>query len=240
MAGLAENVHGHVYKTVASFLGPPGARFIDQAPGRCGVKPLGITGLVYGGIRGVTRLAGGTAHAVLSGMVPLAGEKASSRQREAMLAALNGVLGDHLRDTANPLAIGMCLRPEGRPLVLDKAALAGRLPGASAKVLVHGLCMNDLQWHAQGAAAQDHGPRLARELGYTPVYLRYNSGLHISDNGRELAGLLAQLLQAGGRIQADVAAKWIGALLCAWALPLSAATALWPLDGFAGKSCLDK
>ena len=198
VAGLAENVHGNVYKAVASFFGPPGASFIDKAPSRSGVKPLGITGLVYGGIRGVTRLAGGTVNAVLSGVVPLSGKKASSRQREAMLAALNGVLGDHLLETANPLAISMRLRHEGQPLVLEKSVLAERLPGASVKVLVlvHGLCMNDLQWHGQGAAAQDHGQRLARELGYTPVYLHYNSGLHISDNGRQLAGLLEQLLKA--------------------------------------------
>jgi pimeloyl-ACP methyl ester carboxylesterase len=35
---------------------------------------------------------------------------------------------------------------------------------------------------------------LASELGYSPVYLRYNSGLHISTNGRALATRLEQLL----------------------------------------------
>lgn len=203
VAGLAENVHGNVYKAVASFFGPAGARFIDKAPGRSGVKPLGITGLVYGSIRGVTRLAGGTVNAVLSGVVPLAGEKASSRQREAMLSALNGVLGDRLLETANPLAIRMRLRHEGQALALDSASLAQRLPGASAKVLVliHGLCMNDLQWRLPGACGvlppiHEHGRQLAEELGYTPLYLHYNSGLHTSDNGQQLAGLLEQLLAA--------------------------------------------
>ncbi|ABM38890.1 esterase/lipase family protein [Polaromonas naphthalenivorans] len=203
VTGLAENVHGQVYRAVASFFGPAGAKFVDASPGRSGVRPLGVTGLVYGGIRGVTRLAGGAVNAVLSGMVPLAGGKASSRQREAMLAALNGVLGDQLQDTANPLAIHMRLRHEGQALALETTALAQRLPAASAKplVLIHGLCMNDLQWrtHCTGGAPQpahDHGLVLARELGYTPVYLHYNSGLHISANGAQLAGLLEQLLAA--------------------------------------------
>ncbi|MDB5780024.1 MAG: hypothetical protein JWP93_2389 [Polaromonas sp.] len=203
VTGLAEKVQGSAYKGVASFFGPQGDKFIDATPGRSGVKPLGITGLVYGGIKGVTRLAGGTVNAVLSGLVPLAAEKPSSRRREAMLAALNGVLGDHLQGSANPLAVRMRLRHEGQALVMDKSALAQRLPGATGKVLVllHGLCMNDLQWRTHSAArplhpAHDHGLLLADQLGYTPVYLHYNSGLHVSVNGAQLAELLEQLLAA--------------------------------------------
>ena len=51
--------------------------------------------------------------------------------------------------------------------------------------------MNDLQWTRQG---HDHGAALARDLGYTPVYLHYNSGLHVSTNGRAFAALLEQLV----------------------------------------------
>ena len=203
VTGLAENVQGNVYKGVASFFGPQGDKFIDGTPGRSGIKANGITGLVYGGVKGITRLAGGTVNAVLSGLVPLAAEKPSSRRREAVLAALNGVLGDHLQGSANPLAIRMRLRHEGQALVMDKSALSQRLPGATGKVLVllHGLCMNDLQWRTHGAAralhpAHDHGLLLADQLGYTPVYLHYNSGLHVSANGAQLAELLEQLLAA--------------------------------------------
>ncbi|MDP3826998.1 MAG: hypothetical protein Q8Q74_10645 [Polaromonas sp.] len=61
--------------------------------------------------------------------------------------------------------------------------------------------MNDLQWRADSPAdglpghGQDYGEGLARELGYTPVYLHYNTGLHTSVNGGQLAALLEQLLQ---------------------------------------------
>ena len=203
VAGLAETVQGNVYKAVAASFGPLGSRFVDQTPGSSGVKPLGITGLVYGGVKGLARLAGGTAHAVLSRAVPLASERfgvqASSPQREAVLAAINGVLGDHLLDTANPLAITMALRHEGKVLQLEPVALAQRLPHATAKILVvvHGLCMNDLQWGSgNGAELHDHGQQLAQSLGYTPVYLHYNTGLHTSANGQQLAGLLEQLVVA--------------------------------------------
>ncbi len=51
--------------------------------------------------------------------------------------------------------------------------------------------MNDLQWQRNG---HDHGERLAADLGYTPLYLHYNSGRHISTNGRELAELLEETI----------------------------------------------
>jgi pimeloyl-ACP methyl ester carboxylesterase len=190
VAGLAEAVHGNVYKTVAASL-PGGAKFIDQAPGSSGIRPMGITALVYGGVKGITRLAGGTVNAVLARAAPLLPKPASAPAREAVLAAINGVLGDRLLDTANPLTISMSLRHEGQSLVLDKTILGQRLPKVTGKVLVlaHGLCMNDLQWGAGHASA------LARE-GYTPIYLHYNSGLHTSINGAQLSALLEQLLQA--------------------------------------------
>jgi hypothetical protein len=42
----------------------------------------------------------------------------------------------------------------------------------------------------------DHGAALARDLGYTPVYLHYNTGLHLSINGAQLADVLEELVRA--------------------------------------------
>ena len=148
----------------------------------------GITRLVYGSIRGITRLVGGGLDAVLARTAARLGEGSSTPGREALLAALNGVLGDHLAASGNPLAIPMRLRRDGQPL--DAAALSR--PSGKVAVLAHGLCMNDLQWNRNG---HDHGAALARDLGYTPVYLHYNSGLHVSTNGREFAGLLESLVR---------------------------------------------
>ena len=162
----------------------------------------GITGLVYKTIRGVTRLVGGSIDALLAVLAPAispagAGDDAPPprREREALVAALNGVLGDYLAATGNPLALRMAFRREARPLPLDAAALAAALPGAGTKLLVlaHGLCMGDQNWLREG---HDHGAALARDLGFTPVYLQYNSGLHISINGREFARQLESLLAA--------------------------------------------
>ena len=112
-----------------------------------------------------------------------------------MVAAANGVLGDHLEATGNPLAIATEFRRDGHALPIARKQLAMRMPRAGSRllVLVHGLCMNDLQW---AHAGHDHGEALARGLGYAPVYLHYNSGRHVSSNGLELADLLERLVAA--------------------------------------------
>jgi pimeloyl-ACP methyl ester carboxylesterase len=154
----------------------------------------GITGLVYESIRSVTGLVGGGIDAILAPLVPMLEEKSSPPERQAVLAALNGVMGDYLAATDNPLAISMRLRHKGKPLKLEREALAGAIPriGSKLVVLAHGLCMNDLQWKRK---RHDHGAALARDLGCTPVHLNYNSGLHVSTNGRAFANLLEALLE---------------------------------------------
>jgi len=187
LTDLVEAVHARIARLPGQ---PPAA---DE-------RTRGITGLVYRTIRGVTRVVGASVETVLPVLAPLlapapGGTAAAlpSPEREAVLAALNGVLGDHLARTANPLAIRMTLRRDGRALILQREALATALSdiGERVLVLVHGLCMNDLQWRRDG---HDHGAALAASLGFTPVYLHYDSGLHVSTNGRALANLLEQLL----------------------------------------------
>ena len=153
----------------------------------------GLTGLVYRSVRGATRVVGAGIDGVLAQLVPLLETGDSTPPREAVLAALNGVLGDHLDATGNSLAIPMRLRRDGIALALAKADLRLAIPAATGKVvvLIHGLAMNDLQWRRQG---QDIGAALARDFGYTPICLHYNTGLHISTNGRSLARLLEQLV----------------------------------------------
>jgi len=159
-------------------------------------KPAGgITGFVYKSIRGVTRLVGGGIDVVLGRLGALLGGSDSSQEREAVLAALNGVLGDHLQDRANPLAIPMRMRRDGKSLDLTRKALQAAIPDATGRILllVHGLCMNDLEWRRKG---HDHGAALAADAGFTPVYLHYNTGLHVSSNGREFATQIEKLLHA--------------------------------------------
>ena len=181
VANLTQQVH----QTILDTPGPIGAA------GRA--LTGGITGLVYRGVRGGLHMGGAGADWLLSifdnGTAP-----ESSPNRDIALAALNGVCGDHLAATANPLAFAMQLFSDGRPLPLEKAAILAALPRAGGRlaVLAHGLCMSDRAWRG---ANHDHGAELARTLGYTPIYLRYNSGLHVSVNGRAFAETLEILIR---------------------------------------------
>ncbi len=142
-------------------------------------RTRGLTGLVYRSIRRVTDWVGfGLEHAVtqLQPLLDRSGSASSGPAREALIAALNGLVGDHLVASANPLATPMQLRSAS-----GEHAVAA---GGRSLLLIHGLCMHEGQWQRHG---HDHGAALARDLGFSPAYLRYNSGLHVAVNGRELA-----------------------------------------------------
>lgn len=180
---LVETVH-HTIAGGPAVLGRPFA-----------VIARALSAPIYDRIRSATELVGAGLDRALAQLAPLLGDGEPSAEREAVLAALNGVLGDYLAATGNPLAIEMALRCRGAPLTLEREALRAACPGATGKVLVlvHGSCMDDRRWTRLG---HDHGAALARDLGYSPLYLHYNSGLHISTNGRALAGLLEQVVPA--------------------------------------------
>jgi pimeloyl-ACP methyl ester carboxylesterase len=154
-----------------------------------------ITRLVYTGIRGITRAVGLAVDQTLEQLAPLLGESVPGPERLAVVAALNGVIGDLLERTGSPLAQPFDLCRRGVALELTRPALHEAMERASRRllVLVHGSSMNDLQWSRLG---HDHGVALERELGFSALYARYNSGLHISTNGALLAARLEELVRA--------------------------------------------
>ena len=119
-------------------------------------------------------------------------ESASPRSRDKLVSVINGVYGDHLDQTRNPLAIKMRLRYADQELdhcnpVFDHVDERSVSPNGKLLVFVHGLCLNDRHWTRDGL---NHSQELAKKLGFTPLYLLYNTGLPIAENGRELASLL--------------------------------------------------
>lgn len=181
VTGVVEELHNKIAFTSSDLSAPSTQTFAT-----------GITAMVYRSIRGVTGLVGSSLLASERLLAP-ANEKRLSSRREATVAAVNGVFGDYLVQTNNPLAISMSLRRRGRPLQIERNALQRTLrPTAKLLLLAHGLCLNDLQWKRKG---HDHGAALARDLGYTPLYLHYNSGLHVSENGKLFSALLETLVE---------------------------------------------
>jgi len=176
---LAEAVHRNAERPFA-WLAPV------HAPMRA------IRALSYGNVRGITRLVGIAIDAALAPLTPWLDQDRAWPGRDALLAALNGVLGDYLAATGNPLAIPMSLRYQGAALDLTRLHRNELTPPPTGKiaVFVHGLCMNDRQWLRRG---HGYSRRLARDLGYTPIFLHYNSGRHISSNGQDFSTQLETL-----------------------------------------------
>ncbi|MGL6263681.1 esterase/lipase family protein [Aeromonas jandaei] len=184
--------------------------------GRDKGKTAGLTGLIYKGVHGAANSLGSGINGLLARLpLPTQPSVAETPKRAALLATLNGVLGDKLVEQQNALATPMTLRYQGKQL--DWKDIPADLPHTGRVLLmIHGLCMNDLQWHTsyQGKSV-NHGEAVARKLGYLPLYLRYNSGLSIASNGQALALQLEELCDRwpGAIKQLSVLAYSMGGLV---------------------------
>jgi len=152
----------------------------------------------------IARNAYSTVREGLGGLVRAGARAASATQRDdapsieqstagrIVVGALNGAFGDTLERRGSALAIRMTIRRAARDVGTSQEALDGAFPDAASRlaVFVHGACETDDAWRLGDSRHVPYGFRLQTELGYTPLYIRYNTGRHVSENGRELARLL--------------------------------------------------
>jgi len=178
-----------------------------------------IARAVYSAVAGVHRVVplAVASGAALAGREPSSGAQLVGGQKVARisdsrvgsfaLGVLNGIRGDSLAGEGNELALPMTFRHGEDDLTFTRRQLESAFPRASTKVavFVHGLCETDRSWFGSRRASQDtatttaYGQQLHSDLGITPLYLRYNTGLHVSDNGRDLAQMLTRVVDAWPR-----------------------------------------
>jgi pimeloyl-ACP methyl ester carboxylesterase len=156
----------------------------------------------------------------LSAIEPLLGETEGSARKEAALAILNGVVGDYLTKTNNPLAIQMRLQMVG-----NEDASSSNNNTRRYLIVIHGACNGPQDWWQQG---HNHGIELAAHLDYVPLFLQYNTGLHISENGKLLNDLLKELIIAAvdnnSDVRISILAHSMGGLVARSACHYAAAT----------------
>ena len=156
-----------------------------------------VAGSVVGALGGAASAAGRGAE-TLVGLRPAPRRPLSATLPGGMgLAILNGLVGDRLEREGSALQQPMSIRVGGLPVPPERAALAEAFPQATRRVVVfvHGLMGEEHGWRlGRRQGREDYGSRLARDLGCTPLYIRYNTGRHISENGRSLADLLETVL----------------------------------------------
>jgi pimeloyl-ACP methyl ester carboxylesterase len=155
---------------------------------------------------GVVGALGGATTAVGRGAEALVGLRPGSERPLSAtlpggfgLAVLNGLIGDRLEREGSPLQEPMSVRVDGLPVPPERDALARAFPQATGRlvVFVHGLMGEEHGWRLGTRQGRlPYGTRLAQERGFTPLYIRYNSGRHISENGRSLADLMDAVVAA--------------------------------------------
>lgn len=128
-----------------------------------------------------------------------------------LVNVINGMMGDHLVTRNNPLAVPMMLYDRyGQP---HNAEISGRVI-----ILCHGLCLSYLSWHPCEEDSLGEAIALA-EPKATILYLDYNTGRRISQNGKCLASLLQKLNDKNPNItQIDLVGYSMGGLVSRSAL----------------------
>lgn len=113
------------------------------------------------------------------------------------MGILNGIIGDYLQQKGNPLATEMGFYHQGQPIVLSAENLKKIHPAPRRKVcvLVHGLTNTESIWRFKETPHLDYGKLLEQDAEFTPLYVRYNSGLAVETNGQLLTCLLESLIQ---------------------------------------------
>lgn len=192
LTSFVRSMHAGIAGRVFTSVGPAAAptKVIHNAVAHTIYE--GVDRTIRGAARGVSAVAaeawGNEAH-----------EEVESRSGVAgAIAAVNGLYGDQLAARANKFAGPMHIRHRGNPVPLTTESLATTFGPPTGRVVVflHGWCLTERSWSRQPREGDDqrtYGERLHENHGFTPVYLRYNTGLHISANGRTLADMLNRL-----------------------------------------------
>jgi pimeloyl-ACP methyl ester carboxylesterase len=173
------------------------AAIADRIFGRLGAAALparalhdGVSTAVYAGVRtGVA--VGARAGAVVAKARGTDPEIVSRTRRGTKLQAIvNGLIGHELALESDPLAVNMGLWRDGEPITTATAAPAD--PTGAIAVFVHGLFESERSWMT--AAGDGYGDMLKNDSGWTPLFVRYNTGLPIIENGRKLSWLLDEIV----------------------------------------------
>jgi pimeloyl-ACP methyl ester carboxylesterase len=193
----AQSLHAAIARRAFAPLG------VAAAPTR--VVHDAISGATYSAIRTATLATTSRAATAIRAAAGDADVRPLSRSSIGRLAlgAANAFNGDHLDEQDSDLAITMAVRRQGENIACQPDALRRAFPAATSHiaVFVHGLAETEEWWQRaprrRGRTVRSpFGPRLFADLDITPVYVRYNTGLHVSENGRRLATLLESLAAA--------------------------------------------
>ncbi len=179
---IADRAHGLVHLATGGGSTVPGALH------------RGIAGAVYSGLGlGLRAASTGLDKVAATGVGP---RLEATPHGRFVNAAVNGLIGDSLLRERPQLAIPTAVRLDGRDVEPDDAGLAAAFPDATGRLVVflHGLCENEAYWNRhRDRTGTTYGEALAEE-GWTPLFLRANTGLSLRENGVALHALMQRVV----------------------------------------------
>ncbi|UYM04286.1 esterase/lipase family protein [Solicola gregarius] len=116
-----------------------------------------------------------------------------------VVSAVNALVGSELAERGDRHAIEMAVRVGGRDVEIEAESLRAAYPRATDRIAIflHGLGENDDSWRlAERAGSGTYPSRVEDDTDYTPVLIRYNTGLNVSANGELLSALVTRLIDA--------------------------------------------
>ncbi|MCW2795190.1 hypothetical protein [Nocardioides sp.] len=168
-------------------------RVTGGGPSVPGLMHRGIARAVYGGLSaGLRATSYGLDKVAATGVGPRL--EAGPRGR-FVSSAVNGLIGDRLVVDRPRLAIPMGVRLRGHDVALERDHLAAAFPDATGQVVVflHGLCETESYWNkGREHVGTTYGEMLSAR-GWTPIFLRANTGLGLRENGVALSALMQRL-----------------------------------------------
>jgi hypothetical protein len=192
--GVVREVHEAIAARAFRAVGPVG--------GPVRLLHDGIAAAVYHTVRGAHAIVPRVGFAIAARTGPPNAPPLSDTPRgDVVLGVVNGLWGDRMSRRHPALALPMTVRSAGQDVPIALEGLRAAYPRATSRVVLfaHGLGETDRWWSLSsrkhyGNDETSYGSLLERDLGYTPVYLRYNTGHRVSDNGRRLAALIESLV----------------------------------------------
>jgi pimeloyl-ACP methyl ester carboxylesterase len=133
--------------------------------------------------------------------LPVEIENKVNRGLSMFNSAVNGLIGDHLAATRNPISVKAGFYQKGKLIELTEDGLKKQFPQAQANlvVFVHGLCGNEDAWwfyyRKEDPMTLPYGLKLATAFDVTPLYLRYNTGLSFESNARNFKRMLKKVVK---------------------------------------------
>lgn len=115
-----------------------------------------------------------------------------------MVPIINGLMGDNMAEKGSNVLVNLSFRYKSRDIEVDDLKKYYNFSEYDGKIIlfIHGLMNDESIWQSDFTDTKKRlGTALEVQDDAVCLYIRYNTGLHISENGRAVNNLLQQFVE---------------------------------------------